>query len=59
MDAPSLNLAHWIQGTRIMRFQEVYEGWRERPQQLGDKRRSQVSKRKARVGEIDAVIALF
>ena len=30
MDAPNLSRAHLIQGTRIMRFQEVYEGWRER-----------------------------
>ena len=30
MVAPNLNRAHLIQGTRIMRFQEVYEGWRER-----------------------------
>ena len=30
MDAPNLSRAHLIQGTRTMRFQEVYEGWRER-----------------------------
>lgn len=90
MDAPNLSRAHLIQGTRIMRFQEVYEGWRERRlsqseaaeilgvcersfrrytaryedsegdlNSLADKRLSQVSKRKAAMGEIDALIALY
>ena len=30
MVAPNLSRAHLIQGTRIMRFQELYESWRER-----------------------------
>lgn len=90
MVAANLNRAHLIQGTRNMRFQEVYEGWRERRlsqseaaeilgvcersfrryiaryedsegdlNSLADKRLSQISKRKAATGEIDAVIALY
>ena len=90
LDAPNLSRAHLIQGTRIMRFEEVYEGWRQRRlsqseaaeilgvcersfrryaaryedsegdlNSLADKRLSQVSKRKAAVGEIDALIALY
>ena len=30
MFAPNPSRAHLIQGTRIMRFVDVYEGWRER-----------------------------
>jgi predicted transcriptional regulator len=30
MDVPLLSRAHLLQGNRIMRFEEVYEGWQER-----------------------------
>jgi len=30
MDVPNLSRAHLLQGNRIMRFEEVYEGWFER-----------------------------
>ena len=30
MDAPQLSRAHLMQGSRIMRFEEVYEGWHAR-----------------------------
>ena len=46
-------------GRSLRRYSARYEDSEGDLNSLGDKRRSQVSKRKARVGEIDAVIALF